>query len=70
MKRMGLLIPRIGTWDNIALAYHKAAAGKVRAPSIRAFAAELTSELNALVREIIEGRWEPAAYQRLVVHDP
>ena len=70
MKRFAHLMPRIAAWDNLGLAFHKAAAGKRSASAVARFAANLDDELHTLVRELAAGTWQPGAYQRFVVRDP
>ena len=70
MKRFGNLLPRIATRDNVALAYHKAAAGRRRSPGVAAFAANLDAELGALVRELGTETWQPGGFHRFIVRDP
>jgi retron-type reverse transcriptase len=70
MKRFAGIVPRIATWENVALAFHKAAAGKRRRPAVERFAANLDGELNDLVRELAGGSWQPGIYERFTVRDP
>ena len=70
MKRFPALMPRVAAWENLALAFQKAASGRRTSPAVRRFASSLDRELNSLVRELKEGTWQPGAYQRFIVRDP
>jgi retron-type reverse transcriptase len=70
MKRFAQLLPRIATRENLALAFHKAAAGKRRSPAVLRFTVHLDHALNTLVRELAEGSWQPGAFHRFLVRDP
>lgn len=70
MKRCAHLMPRIACWDSLALAFHKAAAGKRQSPAVARFSANLEQELNMLTAELATGTWQPGAYQRFIVRDP
>jgi len=63
-------MPRICTWENLALAFHKAAAGKRRSAAVIRFEANLPDELNTLVAELESGTWQPGAFHRFLVRDP
>lgn len=70
MKRCGNLMPLVADWENLALAYHKASAGRRETRPVQRFATHLDQELNLLVVELAAGSWQPGAYQRFVVRDP
>jgi RNA-directed DNA polymerase len=70
MKRHAHLMPRICTWENLAQAFHKAAAGKRRSAAVIRFEANLPHELNTLVGELESGIWQPGAFHRFLVRDP
>lgn len=70
MKRVGRLMERIATRDNVAAAYWQASQGKRRGVGVRHFASDFEGEINQLVRDLAGGTWQPGPYQMFQVRDP
>jgi hypothetical protein len=70
MRRVGDLIIRIATRENLALAFHKAAKGKRHSPVVRQYADNLDNRLQRLVRAILDGSVTVGRFHRFVVCDP
>jgi retron-type reverse transcriptase len=65
-----ILFPRITSWDNLWLAYHKAAKGKRGKTSAAAFEHQLADKLIELQTELISGSYQPGAYRHFMIHEP
>jgi len=70
MKRFADILPRVATWRNMGLAFHKAAVGKRCSPAVRRFAGNLDKELAVLVRTLADGSYRAGDYQCFIVRDP
>ncbi len=60
----------IVSFENIHLAFRKAARGKRSRPSTAAFEFHLEENLVALHQELVSGAYQPGGYTSFVVHDP
>jgi RNA-directed DNA polymerase len=58
------------TWDNLLLAYHKAAKGKRGHPNVAAFEYRLEDHLLELQRDLLEKTYQPGEYHSFYIHDP
>lgn len=61
---------RICAWDNLRLAYRKAATGKRGQPVVAAFEHRLEDNLLRLKRELEEETYQPGDYTSFHVHEP
>ncbi|MBV6392028.1 MAG: hypothetical protein KPEEDBHJ_01245 [Anaerolineales bacterium] len=57
-------------WDNLLLAYHKAAKGKRGHADVAEFEYRLEENLLQLQRELQEQTYQPGAYHSFYIHDP
>ncbi len=58
------------SWDNLLLAYRKAAKGKRGKGNVAAFERILEDHLFALQSDLIAGGYQPGAYHSFYIHDP
>ncbi len=65
-----IAFPRITGWDNLWLAYHKAARGKRGRANAAAFEFRLADNLIALQQELQTGTYAPGAYRHFYIHYP
>lgn len=70
MKRFGNLYSRICSLDNLYLAYSKARKGKGNTYGVIQFEKELDDNINALHKELSEGKYVTSEYQTFIIHDP
>lgn len=70
MKRFGNLYYRICDIDNLYLAYTKARKGKGNTYGVIQFEKELDDNINALHKELLEGKYVTSEYQTFIIHDP
>lgn len=70
MKRHGNLFERIATFENLELAYRKAARGKRYRPDALRFHANLEENLIQLQNELIWQMYEPRPYRTFIIHEP
>lgn len=70
MKRFGNLYYRICDIDNLYLAYTKARKGKGNTYGVIQFEKELDDNINALHKELSEGKYVTSEYQTFIIHDP
>ena len=65
-----ILFPRVIAWDNLLLAYRKAARGKRGRLAAAAFEFQLADRLLALQAELQSGTYRPGAYRHFFIHEP
>ncbi len=70
MKRHGNLFKKTISYDNLELAYHKAAKGRRYHPPVVRFHAALEENLIALHNELQWGQYTPGAYRTFEVYEP
>lgn len=70
MKRFGNLYYRICDIDNLYLAYTKARKGKGNTYGVIQFEKGLDDNINALHKELSEGKYVTSEYQTFIIHDP
>lgn len=70
MKRHGDLFPKIVRFDNLLLAFRKAAKGKRDYPAVARFEFHLEQALFYLQNELLSGRYRPGEYSTFQVRDP
>jgi retron-type reverse transcriptase len=58
------------SWDNLLLAYRKAAKGKRGHPNVAAFEYRLEDNLLDLQRELRDQTYQPGAYTSFYIHEP
>jgi RNA-directed DNA polymerase len=61
---------RIVSWDNLLLAYRKAAKGKRGRESAALFEYQLTDNLAELQSDLLQRTYQPGAYTHFFIHDP
>ena len=69
-KRFDRLWPQLVSFDNLYLAYRKAARGKRSRPAAAAFEYRLEENLLALQQELKHAAYRPGAYASFLIHDP
>ena len=70
MKRHGDLFPKIVRFDNLLLAFRKAAKGKRDYPAVARFEFHLEQALFYLQDQLLSGRYRPGEYSIFHVRDP
>lgn len=70
MKKIGNLIPKIATLDNLYLAYWKAKRGKEHKQEVFAFGQNLKENLLALQAELLKGEVSVGEYHYFIIYDP
>ncbi len=58
------------SWENLWLAYHKAARGKRGKTAAAAFEYQIADQLLALQTELTTGTYQPGAYRHFTIHEP
>lgn len=69
-RRYSHLWSQITTFENLLLAYRKAARGKRSRSSAASFEFQLEENLVELHQELTEGCYQPGGYTNFLVHDP
>ena len=69
-KRYAQLYEQIAHFDNLYLAYRKAAKGKRGQPEVATFEFDLQNHLFQLQDELLDGSYEPGAYRSFYILDP
>jgi len=64
------MYPHIISWENLLLAYHKAAKGKRGQANVAAFEHRLEDNLLALQTELRTQTYRPGGYVNFVIHEP
>jgi RNA-directed DNA polymerase len=70
MKRYNNLFPKVIEFENLYLAFRRAAIGKRSCPEVAAFELDLESQLFRLRRELLDKRYTPAGYYSFYIFDP
>jgi RNA-directed DNA polymerase len=65
-----ILFPQIAAWDNLWLAYHKAAKGKRGKAAAATFEFKLADNLIQLQQELADGSYRPGPYSHFTIHEP
>jgi RNA-directed DNA polymerase len=63
-------IEQVAAWENLLLAWRKAARGKRGKPGAATFEHQLADRLLGLRSALLEGRWEPGGYVHFEIHEP
>ena len=61
---------RLCSWNNLVLAWRKAAKGKRGAPSVARFEYRAEEEIGRIREELLDGNWGPGAYVHFTIKDP
>lgn len=69
MKRYNRLWDEVVSFENLCLAYRKARRGKRSRPAVEQFEFHREIELARLREELIDGRYQPGAYQTFMLRD-
>ena len=69
-KRYTNLWPQITSFENLLLAFRKAAKGKRSKPGVAAFEYDLEPNLFTLQAELRDGRYHPGSYVNFTIHEP
>lgn len=70
VKRYANLFPQITTFENLFVAYRKAAKGKRGQPNVADFEFDLERNLFDLQAELLDGSYRPGAYRSFTIRDP
>lgn len=70
MRRSPVGLAAVADWDNLAVAFHRAARGKGTRDEVRLFRTDLESELASLRREILAGTVEVGRSHSFRIRDP
>ncbi len=65
-----MLFPRVTAWENLLLAYRKAARGKRGRPAAAEFEFQLADRLLELQAELDVGTYRPGDYRHFTIHEP
>ena len=69
-KRYYHLWPEVTAFENLLLAFRKAAKGKRSKPPVAAFEYHLEENLFQLQEELRSGRYRPGPYSNFHIHEP
>ena len=69
-KRVGGLMPRIASLDNLHEAFLRAARGKQGKMAVAGFRSQLDQNLLAMQQQLLDGTFRFGRYHFFVVHDP
>jgi len=61
---------QVAAWDNLLLAWGKAARGKRGKPKVAAFEHQVADRLLALQSRLQDGSWRPGGYVHFTIHSP
>lgn len=64
------MFAQLTSWDNLLLAYHRAAAGKRGQPNVAAFEHRLEDNLWQLREELLDRSYRPGPYSSFTIHEP
>ena len=64
------MFAQLASWDNLLLAYHRAAKGKRGQPNVAAFEHRLEENLLDLRSELLDGSYHPGRYTSFFIHEP
>lgn len=64
------LYPQLTSFENLYRAWHKAAKGKRKHPSVASFEMNLPDELIRLQRDLEQQTWQPSPYSSFHIRDP
>ena len=70
MRRAGNLFDRISEFENLRLAFHKAARGRRGQAVVRQFAASLDQRIATMSVAIAEGAFPIGRFQQFLIRDP
>lgn len=70
VKRVGNLMPRIASLENLHEAFLRAAKGKAGKREVMAFRSELDERLLLMQRQLLEGSYKFGHYHFFTIHDP
>ena len=70
MKRHKDLYDKVHSFENLLLAFRKAAKGKRKKAAVASFEVRMESELLALHLELLSKSYRPGSYRAFVIHDP
>jgi len=70
MKRIGNLFEKVVEPENLRLAFWKASQGKWHRPEQRAFAENLSAELERMRTGLLAGDYPVGNYTRFMIFDP
>lgn len=70
MKRIGILMERIADYDNLCLAFYKAAKGKQYKYEVLTYREHLSENLHSLQKQIIENNVSVGKYHYFKIFDP
>jgi len=70
VKRYANLFAQIATFENLFIAYRKAAKGKRGQPNVADFEFDLERNLFDLQAELLDGSYRPGAYRSFYIRDP
>ena len=69
-KQYDHLWPQVASFENLLLAYHKAAKGKRSKPSVASFEYNLGGNLLQLRDDLRSGTYQPGACDSFHIHEP
>lgn len=70
MPSFSQLFQSICAWDNLLLAYSKAAKGKRSKECVAVFDYDLTNQLLVLQKQLLAGQYQTGSYVHFYVHEP
>jgi retron-type reverse transcriptase len=69
-SRAGPTLEQVYAWENLLLAWRKAARGKRGTPGVAAFEHQVADRLLDLQRRLTEGTWKPGGYVHFTITEP
>lgn len=63
-------LEQVCAWENLLLAWRKAARGKRGKPGVAAFEHQVADRLLDLQRRLAEGTWQPGGYVHFTIAEP
>ena len=70
MSEGGVDLDAVATWENLWLAFRKAARGKRRRASAASFEYQVADRLLALQHDLRNRRYRPGPYRHFFIHEP
>ncbi|MEZ5402179.1 MAG: reverse transcriptase domain-containing protein [Bryobacteraceae bacterium] len=65
-----MTLAHVAEWENLLLAWRKAARGKRGKPSVAAFEHQAADRLIDIQHALLRGQWKPGPYVHFFIHEP
>jgi retron-type reverse transcriptase len=70
VRRIGNLMDRVASFENVLVAFRKAARGKRDRKEVARFFRDLEPEVLRLSRELADASYRPGGFRTFTIHDP